>query len=200
MPDWMSTQTKTLMVAALFLALVAGGVMGSADGSEWFYTENETGQGLAFNVATLASPKRGPSSVLRFSFQTQTQCEPTVGLAHFRVGNDYGKRLSVGRTPEEWAVQVDDHSPEQGRAAMLVNSNSIEIVLPVTRALVSDAKSGRLVRSWQTAAGAVRWPPGTAKQYPPGPPESRAHVEFSLSGAARPLERAESSCVEALRR
>ena len=188
-PTWMSAIIQTLMVATLFLAIAASGVVGSGAGSEWVYTETKTSEGLSFDVAALAYQKPIHRSVLTFSFLPKSQCGSTVGLASFAYGSTYGKFLSSGTAPEEWAVQVDDHAPEQGRAVVESYSNSWEVILPVSRALVSDAKAGGVLRMWQTATG----------KYPP-PPERRAHVELSLRGAATPLERAEASCAAALRR
>ncbi len=187
MPDWRFAKTKTLMVAALFLALPGSPVVGSGDGSDWSYIEDQTPQGTSFYAARMAVQRSGPRATLRFSFKTQAQCESTVGLGYFiRAGSGYGKLTSTATAPEEWAVQVDDHSPEQGRASVLTYSNSWEIVLPVSQSLVNDAKSGRLLRMWQTGVG----------KYAP-PPERRTHTEFFLDGAASPLERAEARCAEA---
>jgi hypothetical protein len=191
MRHWTFDNIQTLLVAAaLFLALPGSLWVGAQEGPPWTYTENKTPDGLAFNVAALTIPKRGPRTVLRFSFQTKSQCEPTVGLAHFMFGNAYGKYHDTARAPEEWAVQVDEHPPEQRRPASVVYSNSFEIVLPVSRALVSDAKSGHVLRMWQTGVGGVQ----------PPPPSQRTHVEYSLEGSAKPLERAEAACAEAMRR
>jgi hypothetical protein len=189
MSDWMSAKSKTLMVAAVFLALAASHAMDSADGSVWVYSENKTDGGQSFNVSARAFQKGITRSVLRFSFQTKDQCATTVGLASYGFGNGRGRFLSSAVVPEEWAVQVDDQTPEQGPATDAVYSNSWEILLPVSSSLVNDAKSGSQLRMWQTGTG----------KYPP-PPERRSHVELSLPGAARLLERAEASCAEALRR
>jgi len=191
MPDWTSAKIKTLILAALFLLLAASRPVGSNDSSAWVYEEYKSPEGQTFNVkATVHSKPYRVRSFIEFSFQTRTQCEPKLVLTSFAFPGGYGKYQSSAPLPEEWAAQVDENSPEQGPAVDNLYMNALEIFLPVSRSLVSDAESGRLLRMWQTATGGVEPPPAA----------SRTRVEVSLRGAAGPLQRAEARCDEALRR
>jgi hypothetical protein len=189
MPNRIRAKGKTLIAAALFLAVPESRAAGADATPNWSYTEYRMPQGSSFNVVSTTFQMHGVRSLLRFSFQTKAHCEATVGLAYFHLGTSYGTLVRSDPAPEEWAAQVDDRSPEQGRPISVLYTNSFEIVLPVSRALVSDAKSGLLLRMWQTAIGLS-----------PPPPDQRTRMELSLRGLEGPLERAEANCADAMKR
>lgn len=178
---------RTLSIAALFLALPGRRAVVSAADPEWNYWESKLPQGgLSIDVSRII-PERGPRSVLRFNFRTDAKCESVIGLGTFHIGLSYGAFQSSATAPEEWGVQVDDGPREQGPALSNLYMNAIEMVLPVSRTLVDAAKSGRLLHMWQAKTGIA-------------PPPYLRHVELSLRGAAKPLERAEARCAETIKR
>lgn len=178
---------RTVTIGVPFLALPGSRVVAADADTGWSYWESKMAKGgLSIDVATV-SPTRRPRTVLRFNFRTDAKCEPTVGMAIFHIGDAYGEFQSSGTAPEEWAVQVDEGPPEQRATLSVLYMNALEMVLPVSHTFVGEAKSGRQMRMWQTKTGIA-------------PPPHLAHVEVSLRGAAKPLERAEARCAEAIKR